>query len=278
MFDLSKIEYVDIHSHLQFKSFDNDREEVIKRMKEYKVATICIGTDFKESELAKDIAEKNENIFYSVALHPHDNLEEFAFALKNKAEYFQKLKVLAENEKCLAIGECGLDYFYNESRRVEQEKIFRKHIELAIELDLPLMLHIRPSKDSHEDAYLEAIEILKEYKDIRGNFHFFIGSMKVLEKILSDLPSFTVSIPAVCTFTDEYNEMIKLIPAEKIHIETDSPFVIPKNRRKVAKQNEPSFVRDVFDKICEIKGILDERKREDFREKLKENFQKMFLK
>lgn len=289
-FDLSKIEYIDIHSHLQFKSYDENREGVIDRMVANKVATICIGTDLEESGLAKKLAEENQNIFYSVALHPHDNLDEAIEAFENEKEYFEKLKSLANHEKCVAIGECGLDYFYIykewsggkiteeklKSEIEKQNKIFRAHINLAIDLNLPLMLHIRPSElnGNKEDAYFDAIEILKEYKNIKGNFHFFVGTENVLEKILRELEGFTVSIPAVCTFTTEYDEMIKMIPLNKIHIETDSPFVIPKNRRKEAKQNEPSFVIDVFDRICEIKSIEN---REEFKNILKENFKNLYL-
>lgn len=290
LFDLSKIEYIDTHSHLQFKSYDENREEVINRMLENKVATICIGVDLKESKEGKNLAMNHENIFYSVALHPHDNLDEAVFAFENEAEYFEKLKAIADNEKCVAIGECGLDYFYiykelsegkisEEKLKLEiekQKKIFRAHINLAIELNLPLMLHIRPSElnGNKEDAYFDAIEILKEHKNIKGNFHFFVGTEKVLEKILTELESFTASIPAVCTFTTEYDEMIKNIPLNKIHIETDSPFVMPKARRKEAKQNEPSFVIDVFEKLCEIKGIED---KEEFKNILKENFKNLYL-
>lgn len=290
LFDLNKIEYIDTHSHLQFKSYDENREEVISRMIANKVATICIGVDLKESEEGKALALNHENIFYSVALHPHDNLDEAVFAFENEAEYFEKLKAIADSEKCVAIGECGLDYFYiykelsedkiSEDKLKEeiekQNKIFRAHINLAIDLDLPLMLHIRPSEvnGNKEDAYLDAIEILKEFKNIKGNFHFFVGTEKVLEKILNELENFTVSIPAVCTFTTEYDEMIKKIPLNKIHIETDSPFVMPKARRKETKQNEPSFVIDVFEKLCEIKELEN---KEEFKNILKENFKNLYL-
>jgi TatD DNase family protein len=296
LFDLSKIEYIDTHSHLQFKSYDENREEVINRMLENKVATICIGVDLKESEEGKKLALKYENIFYSVALHPYDNLDEAQDAFENEKEYFEKLKSIADNEKCVAIGECGLDYFYIykefadgkiteeklKSEIEKQKKIFRAHINLAIELNLPLMLHIRPSElnGNKEDAYLYAIEILKEYKNIKGNFHFFVGTENVLEKILNELENFTVSIPAVCTFTTEYDEMIKNIPLNKIHIETDSPFVMPKPRRKEAKQNEPSFVIDVFHRICEIKEITSTSlvtNKEEFKNILKENFKNLYL-
>ncbi len=294
VFNLENVEYIDIHSHLQFKSFDENREEIINRMNEVKVATICIGTDLLESEKGRDLALENENVFYSIGLHPHDNLEEFQEAINNSEAYFQKLKEVANHEKCLAVGECGLDYFYLykdfasgkitevelEKTKVLQKKVFIEQIKLAKELNIPLMLHIRPSEldNNKEDAYNEAIEILKDYLEVRGNFHFFVGTKKVLGSILETLPNFTVSIPAVCTFTNEYDEMIKATPLDKLQIETDSPFAMPKNKRKVAKQNEPSFVVEVFERICEIKGFQDEEYRENFRNILKENFQKMFLK
>lgn len=290
--DLSKIEYIDTHSHLQFSSYDANREEVINRMKEAKIATMCIGTDLKESRLGRELSLKNENILYSVALHPHDNLSEFEYALHNKEIYFKDLKDIADNEKCVAIGECGLDYFYIyknysegkinkeelEVNIAQQKDIFRSHIELALELDLPLMLHIRPSEvdGNKEDAYIDALEILEEYKSekLKANFHFFVSTKKLLEKILEN-KNYTVSIPAVCTFTSEYDEMIRAIPFSRMHIETDSPFVLPKNRRREAKQNEPSYVVDVFEKVCEIKEIHEKGW---FKNILKENFSNFYLK
>jgi TatD DNase family protein len=122
-FDLTKIKYIDTHSHIHDKAFDDDRDAVIKKMNESGIATITIGTDLLESSKAKNLSLANENIFYTAGLHPHDNLEEFHSLFlenheavfpdyENIKEYFDKLKVLAESEKCFAIGECGLDYFY----------------------------------------------------------------------------------------------------------------------------------------------------------------------
>lgn len=285
MFELDKIEYIDIHSHLNFKDYKENLLGVLERMRENKVGTICIGTSLEESRDARKLAEENENVLYSIALHPHDNLEEFNFAFENQEKYFTELKEISKSEKCVTVGECGLDYFYIYKElegeelgkeKNKQKELFRRHIELALELDLPLMLHIRPSEinGNREDAYLDAVEILKEYQ-VKGNFHFFTSTKKVLEAILKRLPNFSISIPAVCTFTDEYDEMIRAIPEDKIHIETDSPFVLPKNRRKEAKQNEPSFVIDVFEKVCEIRNIEN---KEEFKEVLKDNFKRMFLK
>jgi TatD DNase family protein len=193
-----------------------------------------------------------------------------------------------------------------------QKIVFERHIDLARELNLPLMLHIRPSENkdengnvNREDVYLDAIEILKNYekekienKDfkLKGNFHFFVSTKNVLEKILKELPDFTISIPAVCTFTNEYDEMIKFCPLNKIHIETDSPYVLPKGRRKekqkefdkisdeekinksyLKSRNEPNFVTDVFEKVCELKSINTETEKENFRNILKENFNNLYL-
>lgn len=284
--DLTKIEYIDVHSHLHFPDFDNDREEVLMKMKEKKIATITIGTDLESSKKARGLAEENQNIFYSVAIHPHDDEKELKYALLNQGEYFGELKEIADNYKCVAIGECGLDYFYIskelsgealEKKKNEQKILFRRHIELAIDLNLSLMLHVRPSEidGNKEDAYLDALEVLNEYDtvNVKVNFHFFVSTENVLQKILLN-KNWTVSIPAVCTFTNEYDEMIRAIPIDRLHIETDSPYVVPKARRKEAKRNEPNFVIDVFEKICEIKNITN---KDEFKEILKENFERVFF-
>lgn len=284
--DLTKIEYIDVHSHLHFPDFDNDREEVIENMKKSGIASITIGTDIETSKQARILAENNENIFYSVAIHPHEEEKELEAALANQEEYFNRLKEVAGSERCLAIGECGLDYFYIskelsgealEKKKNEQKILFRRHIELAIDLNLSLMLHVRPSEidGNKEDAYLDALEVLNEYDtvNVKVNFHFFVSTENVLQKILLN-KNWTVSIPAVCTFTNEYDEMIRAIPIDRLHIETDSPYVVPKARRKEAKRNEPNFVIDVFEKICEIKNIDN---KEEFKEVLKENFERMFF-
>jgi len=319
-FAFSKIKYIDTHSHLHDKAFDFDRFEVIKNMVANNIATIAIGTDLRESEKAKEIAGHNENIFYTVGLHPHDNLKEFHnlfsedgnFDDKKGLAYFGELKILAEDKKCLAIGEFGLDYFYlykdyseNKITKVEldlekekQKIIFEQHLDLARILNLPIMLHIRPSNIinvnlnftivgiglvDREDAYLEAIEIIKNYQEkfnynLKGNFHFFVSTKNILEIILKDIPNFSISISGVCTFANEYDELIKFCPNKKIHLETDSPYVIPKNRRKEYKRNEPNFVIDIFEKVCDLKNIKNKTEKEDFKSILKENFERLYLK
>jgi len=309
-FDLEKVEYIDNHCHLHDKVFDQDRLEILQKLQAEKIAIISIGTDLAESQKAKDLATTNslnslnnlennstedllnKNIFYTAGLHPHDNLQEFNLALEQPDLYFQKLKILAQHEKCVAIGETGLDYFYAKEDlefRKQQKIILEKHLDLAKELNLPIMLHIRPSENKNsegkinrEDAYLDAIEILQNYQEkyqmkLSGNFHFFVSTLNILEKILQDLPGFTVSIPAVCTFTTEYDEMIKKIPLNKIHLETDSPYVLPKSRRKDFKRNQPNFVIDVFQKICEIKNFNTVTEKNNFQNILRENFRNLYF-
>lgn len=256
------LNYFDTHSHPHDKAFDADREQVILEMKERGIGTIAIGTDQTESKKAVDIATLHENIYASVGLHPADNvLEEFDY------EFY---KALAQNKKVVAIGECGLDYFYIENfferdknekgithskeEEIERQKqIFKEHINLAIEINKPLMLHIRASKGS-TDAYDDSIQIFKdaqaEGKTVKGNVHFFTGTLEVA-KSFADL-GLTISFPGVITFTKEYDEVVKNIPLEMIHAETDSPYATPAPYR--GKRNSPVYVEEVVKKIAELKG------------------------
>jgi TatD DNase family protein len=269
------MKFIDIHSHLQLSDFENDREDIILKMKEKKVGTIIVGTDLESSKKAINISKQNKNIFATVGLHPNDNLEEdFSF------EEYEKL---TREKKVVAVGECGLDYFsrnlseeISEEEKNRQKKIFEAHINLAEEKNLPLMIHVRDSikknkfkKSAHEDV----IEILKSKKNIyknnlRGNIHFFSGSREEAKKYF-DL-GFTISFTGVITFTKDYDEVIKNSPIEMIMAETDSPFVSPIPFR--GKRNEPTNVIEVVKKIAEIKS-------EDFekiRKKILENSKRVF--
>jgi len=234
--------YFDIHSHLQFRDFNKDRNDVIVRMGEKKVGTIVVGTDLVSSKEAIDLAEKNKNIFATIGLHPNDNKKE----IFNLDEY----RKLAQEKKVVAIGECGLDYFRNSSseEKDRQEKIFESHIDLAVSENLPLMIHVR---DAHDDVIkiLESKKVLCGDK-LRGNIHFFSGSVEEAKKYF-DL-NFTISFTGVITFTNDYDDVIKNSPIEMIMAETDSPFVAPDPFR--GKRNEPTFVTEVVKKIAEIKG------------------------
>lgn len=234
------IKYIDIHSHLGFEDYNQDLNSVIKKMKEGGVGTITVGTDLESSKEAVKIASENKNIWACIGAHPADN-KKFIFEEEDFSE-------LVKNPKVVAIGECGLDYFHiegnPEEEKFRQKHEFKKQIEFAIKYDKPLMIHIR-------DAYNDAYELLKRYKGkIRGNLHFFAGDLKWAKKFIG--LDFTLSFTGVITFARQYDEVIKNIPLDKIHVETDAPYVAPVPYR--GKRNEPSYVIEVVKKISEIRG------------------------
>jgi len=238
--------YFDIHSHLDFPKFDDDREEVISRMRENEVFTISVGTDLENSKKVVEIAEKNENVFAIIGLHPNDNhLEGF-----EEEDYTE----LAKSKKVVGVGECGLDFFRlnNENRDVEkirQISIFNKQIDFAVKHDLPLMIHIR---EAHEETLKILQEKKKHYGDrLRGNIHFFSGGVDLAKKYI-DL-GFTISFTGVVTFTSDYDEVIRQMPLDKIMSETDAPFVAPVPFR--GQRCEPAYVKEVVKRIAEIKNL-----------------------
>ena len=238
------MKYIDIHCHLDFPDYDSDREEVLARMREREVGAITIGADLESSKKAVEIAEKNENIWATIGIHPEDSN---SFDEKE----FEKL---VKNPKIIGIGECGLDYFRLEDnkQKIFQRKLFESQIQFAIKHDKPLMLHCR-------DAYDDTLEILENYKKaggpeaakLRGNLHFFAGDVLVAQNFL-DL-GFTMSFTGVITFTRNYDEVIKYIPQDSIMSETDSPVMgAPVPYR--GKKNEPIYVIEVVKKLAEIRG------------------------
>jgi len=239
----------DSHSHLHLSQFDNDREEVIKKLIASKIGVINVGTDFEDSKKAIELALKYPEIMWaSVGLHPNDNLEE-NFDI-------DKYRELAKNKNVVAIGECGLDYFRSpsEAEITKQKEIFEKQIELAKELKKPLIIHSRPSLGT-QDAYEDAIDILITYhlSHVTGNgvAHFFVGSEETAKKFL-DL-GFYISFSGPITFAPEYKEVVEFIPINKILIETDSPFAAPIPHR--GKRNEPAYVEFIARQIAEWKNL-----------------------
>jgi len=248
------IKYIDVHSHLGFGDYQSDFSDVLKRMDRNGVATITVGTDLKSSIEAVKIASENENVWACIGVHPDGS------SIFEESDFEQ----LVKNPKVLAIGECGLDYFVSNKLKVEskkseviseeekerQQKEFIKQIEFSIKYNKPLMLHVR---DAYEDAY----NILKKYEGLpmqagkaRGNMHFFAGDLEWAKKFIEI--GFTISFTGVITFARQYDEIIKNISLDKIHAETDSPYVAPIPYR--GKRNEPTYVIEVVKKIAEIRG------------------------
>jgi len=236
--------FVDIHSHIHWKDFDADREKIIEQMTLEGILTIAVGTDLQSSKDAVVTAEKYRPVFACIGQHPSE---------KNvfDDDGFEKLVV---NSKTVAIGECGLDYFRLEGESSEEKKkqkeLFIKQIEFSLKHNKPLMIHCR-------DAYNDTLEILESYAKegkLRGNAHFFAGSIIEAKRFLKI--DFTLSFTGVITFTNDYNEVIQYAPLSNILSETDAPFVAPIPFR--GKRNEPPFVVYVAKKIADIRKADEE--------------------
>lgn len=266
--------YIDIHSHLNFKAFDEDRDTVIKRALDNDTWVINVGTQIDTSRKAIEIAHQyNEGVYAIIGLHPihtgasfHDEKElgEGGAEFTSRGEVFDKEKYLEllRDPKVVGVGECGLDYFRCDSKSVEkQKKAFIEQIEISNEVGKPLMLHIRnlPAQAGNPEnkelnAYSDALTILKEHAKVKGDVHFFAGT--VLDaKAFVDF-GFTLSFTGVITFTKDYDEVIKVTPINMIMSETDAPYVTPIPYR--GKRNEPLYVSEVVKKIALVKELSEQ--------------------
>ncbi|MDP2655566.1 MAG: TatD family hydrolase [bacterium] len=243
------LKYIDAHCHIQFEQYAEDDIKLIERMRDEGVAGIVVSVDYESSKKAIVLTKEHEHLYASVGLHPNRVLNEH-FDTESYRE-------LARNPKVVAIGECGLDYFrpseVNDEVKNKQKEILQKHIELAVELNKPLIIHARPSKGTM-DAYVDLIEILKKekikYPNLLGDIHFFVGGVAEAEALIAF--GFSISFTAVITFARDYDEVIKAVPLESILSETDSPYVAPASRR--GERNDPLAVIDVVTKIAEIRN------------------------
>lgn len=261
------MKYIDTHAHVNFAVYHSDETEVIKRTKADSVTVINIGTQQDTSKKAVAMAEEHDHLYAIIGLHPIHTTESFhdSDELGSEGEEFAKQgevfdsnfyrELARSSDKVVGIGECGLDYYRNNPETKEiQEKAFRAQIELALELDLPLMLHIRPSADSM-DAYHDVLTILREYKKdhqhLRGQAHFFAGTAEIAQAFI-DL-GFYISFTGVITFASMYEELVASVPTDRILSETDAPYVSPAPFR--GQRNEPSHVREVVKKMASIYGV-----------------------
>lgn len=232
---------IDSHAHLDEERFDEDRDELIKSLKENAISyVINPSSDMETSRRVVELSNKYDNIFAAVGIHPHD-AEGF------KEEDLDELRELSKDERVVAIGEIGLDYYYDNSPREIQKEVFRKQLQLSHELDLPVIIHTR-------DAMGDTYDILKEFEGrVRGVMHCYTGSIEMAEKFMK--LGFYISIAGPVTFKNAVNvrEMAKQIPLERLLIETDSPYLAPVPNR--GKRNDPTNVRYVADMLANLKEI-----------------------
>lgn len=251
--------YFDAHTHVNFVAYESDREEVIRRAGEAGVGMNVVGTQKDTSAAAVALAEKYDNVWATIGLHPvhttksyHDTKElgEGGKEFTSRGEAFDMAAYerMGSSPRVVAIGECGLDYYRSdESTKAVQKRVFIEHIELANRLGKPLMLHIRASDGT--DAYEDALELLKAHAKVRGDTHFFAGGWDIARKFLDE--GFTLSFTGVLTFTHDYDEVVKNAPLDMLLSETDAPYVTPVPHR--GKRNEPLYVAEVVRAIARIR-------------------------
>lgn len=247
--------YFDAHTHTNFVAYKDDRDEVMLRAKEAGVGMNIVGTQLDASRAAVDLARKHDHAWASIGLHPvhtarsyHDTKElgEGGEEFTSRGEVFDvaAYEALGQDQKVIAIGECGLDYYrVEESTKDVQSKAFIEQIELANRLNKPLMLHIR-------NAYDDALALLKAYAKVKGDVHFFAGDWGVAKKFIDF--GFTLSFTGVLTFTHDYDEVVRNAPLDMLLTETDAPYITPVPHR--GKRNEPAHVALVAHRIAEIRG------------------------
>ena len=250
---------IDSHCHLDHEPLFENLSDIINRSKETgitKLLTICTTLD--SFEKIKIIIEKDEMIYGTYGIHPHETEN-------NQVDKQTIIRAIKDNNKIIGVGETGLDFFYNHSNKDRQIDSFKAHIEAAIDLNRPIVIHSR-------NAEKETFDILNSYKGskLKILMHCFTGSLKFSEKLLTLDAFFSAS--GIITFKNSINlqETFKRIPLEKLLIETDSPFLAPIPMR--GKKNEPSFIKYTVEKLSTLKETTIEH----ISKVTTDNFNKLF--
>lgn len=231
------MELVDTHCHIHGADYELDAEVVYTMARDSGVKQmICVGTDGLESERAVKFAQSHNGCWASVGLHPHD--------AKHAQSEYELVETLAHESNVVAIGECGLDYYYSHSPKKLQTEALHWQMALASQLNLPMIFHVR-------DAFKDFWPIYDSYSSLPGVVHSFTGNQQELEQIVDR--NLYVGLNGIMTFTKvaEQRAMAKSVPLDKMVLETDSPYLTPVPQR--GKVNEPRYVRLVVDFLAELR-------------------------
>lgn len=232
---------VDTHCHIQFPDYELDPDAVIAAATEAGVTRLlCVGCTLKDSQAAITFVQDRESAWATVGLHPHE-----ASKYVHDHRALQQFRELASRPKVVAVGETGLDYYYEHSPRQLQAQLLRFQIAVAQEHDLPLIFHVR-------DAFADFWQIFDEYKDLRGVVHSFSATEKELEEVLAR--GLYVGLNGIMTFTKDIKQLdaAKRVPLDRLVLETDAPFLTPVPFR--GKVCEPKHVRVTAEFLANLRG------------------------
>ena len=232
--------YFDTHAHYDSGAFNADRFEILDLMPSANVGLIVNpGCDLESSKAAIELAERYDYVYAAVGWHPED-------MDKLTEDAYHELEALAQHPKCLAIGEIGLDYYWDATHKEEQKVLFRKQIELALKLNKPVIVHDR-------EAHGDSLEIVRDYSGLRGVFHCFSGSVEMAAELIKRGWYLGFDGPITYKNARKALEVLEFCPLDRIVIETDSPYLTPVPNR--GKRNDSRQLEHIVKKIAEIKGI-----------------------
>ncbi len=219
---------------------------------------ICVGCDLEDSQLAADFAEKHDGCWASIGIHPHE-----AKDYSDNKEALAEFARLIDKPKVIAVGECGLDYYYGHSTPVDQEKVLRYQIELAQKHNLPIIFHVR-------EAFDDFWRIFDDYENVRGVLHSFTDSESNMLRAISK--GLYIGVNGIATFTKDPSQiaMYKSIPDDRLLLETDAPFLTPTPHR--GSINEPKHVSVIADFLAQLRGT----DKEDLAKSTTANVMKLF--
>lgn len=234
----------DSHSHYDDSQFNEDRDLVLKEIKEKGVIGVLnCGSDLRGLNMSIELAEKYDFVYAAVGIHPE-------YAQVVDENLIEQIKNHAKNPKVRAIGEIGLDYYWEENPpREVQKRAFRMQMEAARELNLPVVIHDR---EAHQDT----LEIMKEFSQVKGVVHCFSGSVEFAKECLK--LGYYIGITGVVTFKNAkvIKEVVKAVPIDKLLVETDCPYMAPTPYR--GKRNQSNYIEYIIEEIAELKGITKE--------------------
>lgn len=250
---MSNVYFTDTHCHIHEENYADSEAAYQRAMEAGVKRLICVGTDVKSSREAVGFARDHDNVWASVGLHPHDATSGL-HAIEELEELIRVSSLQSPASKIVAIGECGLDYFYNNSPREEQIAVLEAQLQLAQDYGLPVIFHVRDGKTpEHGSVWTDFWPILDAYKGLRGVLHSFTDTMSNLEKGLAR--GLLVGVNGISTFTRDENQrqMFASIPVGSLLLETDAPFLTPVPHRGTV--NEPAFTTHIAQHLANLQSI-----------------------